>query len=93
MYSAQFVRKLAIIQANVVQLKVLRYREIVALYYTVADQHAGTIDHIDIINNEIITAINGHRGVVYSRLLAEVRSDILGLNIANNKVLTVFDVD
>src|SRR5690606_34214229 len=55
-------------------------------------QHPRTIDHIDIINNEIITAVNGHRGVIYSGLLTEVGGNILRFYITNNKVFAVFHV-
>lgn len=93
LYSAQLIGKLSVIQANIVEPEVLRYRQIITFNHAVTDQHSGTIDHIDIINNEIITAINCYRGVVYSRLLAEIGCNILSFYIPDNKVFAVFNVD
>lgn len=71
----------------------MRDRQIVTLDNAVTYEKARTIYHIDIINHEIITAINCDGRVINSRLLAESMINIARLHISDNKVLAVFDVD
>lgn len=88
--ASQRVGKLAVVHADSIELKVLRDGEIIPFDYAVANQHAGAIHHINIIYDEIITPINSHRGVINSRFFTELRGDVFGLDVSDDKMLTVF---
>lgn len=86
---AQLIRQGAVIHADIVQLEVLRNRQVIAFNNPVADQHPGAVHHIHVINEEVIAAVNRDRRVIDARGFTEVRRDVFRFYIADDEMFAV----
>ncbi|MNP37675.1 hypothetical protein D3C76_1311360 [compost metagenome] len=71
----------------------MRDRQIIAFNHPVANEHSGAVDHINIVDDKIIAAVNRHRGVINPRFLTEIGSDVFGFDVTDNKVFSVLNMN